>query len=249
MEYQEAADSTLDVGGIGPQDDWISTGSGFHYIDESHVLTNYHVVEPLQRDGATIWVRTEDNDRSSATLVDYSPVEREGGADWALLEMADDLGDTRNILSAGNHELSRGDEVVFAGFPHGVGYGEVPDLLVQSARIAGSYGGKGYYLDGSVNKGNSGGPVIHLDSESVIGYTTFKRYVEHQLIDEVMNAWGHLHEQVSDADEVFRTGGLGYYDVLTEMTRSFLLLRETIETNANTGIGVAFDIDLAPETT
>lgn len=244
MDYNDVADATVDIGGYNAKMNWMSSGSGFHYINEENVITNYHVVKPIVGNGGKISVRSEDETRTvPAQLIDYSPLEENGGKDWAVLELEDTFSESRNVLTPNKRSLNRGDQVVFAGFPHGVGYGEVPDMLVQGARIAGDRGDVGFYIDGSVNKGNSGGPVVDLKTESVVGYVAFKRYVEHKTINDVMDGWENLHEQVKEADEIMTTGGLGYYDVLTEMTRSFLLLRETIETNANTGIGMGFAIN------
>lgn len=243
MDHSEVADATVDVRALGSDGSWLSFGSGFHHFDDNHIVTNFYVVKPIRDQGAKIQVRTEDDQRLNANLVNHSDLEENGGYDWAILELQSQFAQDRVELSSGDHDITRGDQVAFAGFPHGVGYGDLPDLLVQSANIAGFYGAHGFYLDGSVNKGNSGGPIVDLESETVIGYTTFKRYVEHETIDKVMTAWAHLHDQVKDADEIMKMGGLGYYDILTEMTRSFLLLRETIKTNANTGIGIGFKIE------
>lgn len=242
MEYQDVADAAVDIGGINQNNNWISLGSGFHFVDAYHIVTNYHVVRPIKQGGGQIHIRTESNDKIPADVINYSDLEENGGKDWALLKMKRSAPKGRTILSPGDSDMNRGKDVCFAGFPHGVGHGDLPDLLVQSAKIAGEYGDYGFYLDGSVNKGNSGGPIVDLESESVVGYVTFKRYVEQDTIDQVMTAWENLHNNVNDADEVFETSGLGYFDVLTEMTRTFLLLRETIETNANTGIGMGFNI-------
>jgi hypothetical protein len=49
-----------------------------------------------------------------------------------------------------------GLDVIFAGFPHGI-----PDLMLQRAMVAGVESDVNFYLDGSVNEGNSGGPIVN----------------------------------------------------------------------------------------
>ena len=68
-------------------------------------------------------------------------------------------------------KIERGRQVLFGGFPHGL-----EELLVQHAGISGPAArDKGFYIDGSVNGGNSGGPIVDPRGGGVIGVVTQRR--------------------------------------------------------------------------
>jgi hypothetical protein len=90
-----------------------------------------------------------------------------------VLELVEPLPDGRIILHPEEPcQIPRGRKILFAGFPHGI-----HDLLVHEAIISGSSSNHAFYIDGSVNGGNSGGPIVDFETGNVIGIVTQRRFL------------------------------------------------------------------------
>lgn len=160
-----------------------SSGSGFSYRLENIIITNCHVIENTFITKQEIYAITEDNISFLAKLIAYSSKEE---YDFAILEIQSSLPKNRNILQPNLElELKRGIKTVFSGFPHGI-----PDLLIHEAIISNVQNTKSFYLDGSINGGNSGGPIIDSLSGKVIGIIIEFMVRLNQCI--VMLLWVHL---------------------------------------------------------
>ena len=140
-----------------------STGTGSGVIidaDEGYVVTNHHVI----RNADEITVRLHDRRTMEAELVGSDP-----GTDIALLKIeAEDLSE----LPFGDSDaLEIGDFVVAIGSPfqleQTVTLGIVSALRRRS--ISPVPGGYADFIqtDASINRGNSGGPLIDLDGRLV----------------------------------------------------------------------------------
>lgn len=125
----------------------------------------------------------------------------------------------------------RGQQIAFSGFPHGI-----EDLLVQAATVAGPFESKGFYIDGSINGGNSGGPIVDPESRQVIGVVTQRRLLGGQPLE----AMARQAQELADHCGQLRQGGggvsimgidfAGFADMLAQ---SNLLLRNLMMANAN----------------
>lgn len=129
--------------------------------------------------------------------------------------------------------------MLFSGFPHGI-----PDLLVQGAAVAGRAAGASFYVDASINGGNSGGPVVDVESGRVVGQVYASRFLGAPELEELSDEAQKLAEYCA------RLGGGGGVAIMgidfgtfaQAMARSNLLLAASLRANANTGIGLARDI-------
>src|SRR6202050_1205431 len=139
-----------------------SAGSGFHLLDPKLVVTNQHVLDAGS--GGEIVVSTETGDNSKARAIVSSPADK---YDFAVLELSKKLAGKRTVFQPGSGVPDRGADVVFAGFPHGI-----TDLLVQRACVAGPFGTLWFNIDGSVDGGHSGGPVVRLRASPGVGDLT-----------------------------------------------------------------------------
>lgn len=131
-----------------------SNGTGFHFIDNKTIITNAHVIESAIKSGCKIHAKIGNN------RFELNPISiiNDDVNDFAILRSTINFPDDRELLQVAEDDDYRiGTEVVFSGFPHGF-----DDLILQRAIIAGHYNDNhnNFYLDGSVNGGNSGGPII-----------------------------------------------------------------------------------------
>lgn len=153
-----ARPSVVHVSGETPECSASVTGSGFIF-DENRVLTNAHVVAGV--DEPVVRVRLSDPGLK-ATVVYFDPE-----ADIAVLDVPDL--DARALQFAAEPAVS-GDSAVIAGFPQGGPFRAEPARVrtVVDARGDDIYGQAGverqvYVVRGTVQPGNSGGPLLDLD--------------------------------------------------------------------------------------
>lgn len=139
-----------------------STGAGWVFDDEGHIVTNAHVVANYRR----VQVQFEDGFTKSAEVVgmdvfsDIAVLKVEAG-NW-LFPMA----------RADGHELEVGDRVFAFGSPFGLKFSVSQGIvsgLGRSARAAMGFTGISNYIqtDAAVNPGNSGGPLVNSMGELI----------------------------------------------------------------------------------
>ena len=147
-----------------------SSGSGFSFRSRQIIITNYHVIAPHFASAQAIYAFAEDGAQLALRVLAHSP---EDQFDFAIMEALADVGASRYILQPDAAAvIGRGTKTIFAGFPHGV-----PDLLVHEAIVSGPANPNGFYVDGSVNGGNSGGPIIDGTTGLAIGIVTQRRFM------------------------------------------------------------------------
>jgi S1-C subfamily serine protease len=205
-------------------------GSGFHFINPEILVTNHHVVV-----GATDVTATAVN---GATLeleeLGFSP---ENEDDYAIYRVISDLdADVRAIQpNASVVPPPRGARLTFAGFPHGI-----DDLLVQEAIVAGPCEDDAFYMDGSVNGGNSGGPVV--DSEGLlVGIVTQRRFLSGSDLEAMSEEAEQLAAycgSISGAQVLLM--GIDFGQFAGAVSKANKLLAASLMQNANTGLGIAF---------
>ena len=136
-----------------------TTGSGVVIdADLGHVVTNHHVIEGADE----ITVRLKDDREFKAELVGSDPA-----TDIALLRIeAEDL----TALPLGDSdELEVGDFVVAIGNPFNLGQTATSGIVSGLGRSGIGDGGYEDFIqtDASINRGNSGGPLVDLDGRLV----------------------------------------------------------------------------------
>ncbi|MBI4294541.1 MAG: PAS domain S-box protein [Chloroflexi bacterium] len=216
-------------------------GSGFHFLNVQTVLTNHHVVEGAEyaKAPAIIGV-TESGSQTKLELVAWSPKTKH---DFAILRAVSPVPEGRNALQPKvMRPIARGTEVFFGGFPHGI-----PHLLVQRAFVAGLVSPEVFYLDGSVNGGNSGGPIVDAADGTVIGLVTQRRFLGGADLEDIAKSAEQLrtHCQAIAGRGSVQIMGIDFSGFIHSMAESRLIVRRPIEANANTGIGIGFSIAFA----
>lgn len=215
-----------------------SSGSGFSYRLENIIITNCHVIENTFITKQEIYAITEDNISFLAKLIAYSSKEE---YDFAILEIQSSLPKNRNILQPNLElELKRGIKTVFSGFPHGI-----PDLLIHEAIISNVQNTKSFYLDGSINGGNSGGPIIDSLSGKVIGIVTQRRFLSPYNYSSAKKNVNDIQKQcesfIDKGGNVY-INGLDISRVVGLISQSLSITSNVLDSNANVGIRIGFRI-------
>ena len=136
-----------------------SLGSGFIIDASGHIVTNHHVIA----DATEIEVMIGDNDNSYKATV----VGTDKKTDLALLKI--DAKKKLPFIKFGDSDKAKvGDWLVVIGNPFGLGGTVTAGIISAKARHL-SVGLSEYIqTDASINRGNSGGPVLNTEGE-VIG--------------------------------------------------------------------------------
>jgi serine protease Do len=138
-----------------------SLGSGFIIHPDGLIVTNNHVVE----NATDIRVKLEDGKEFKATVVGRDPK-----TDLALIKI-----DAKNLQAApfgDSEKLEVGEPVMAIGNPFGLDATVTTGIVSAKGRVI----GEGPYddfiqTDASINRGNSGGPLINVNGE-VVGINT-----------------------------------------------------------------------------
>jgi len=215
-------------------------GSGFSFIRDDIIVTNHHVIEPSQINPTIpILGRTENGIEVALELLKFSPKDQ---SDWAVLRIIGKLHSGRNVLtpdSSPNYE--RGQHIIFSGFPHGI-----PHLLTQEAQISGKIDDKKFYINGIVNDGNSGGPIINAETGKIIGIVTQRRFVGNfqlqKTLNEIRQLQNHCKQLMQGTCGVVIMG-INFADFANLISSSLDVVSQVITANANTGIGIGFSTD------
>ena len=226
--FQDSANATVRI------ESGDSRGSGFHFIRPNTIVTNQHVIA----NGAPVQAVTEDGVAMPLRLLASSPSNQH---DYALFEVQGDVPPGRTVLQPKIiSPFERGLEIIFSGFPHGI-----PHLLVQSAVVAGLVSDHVFYIDGSVNGGNSGGPIVDLSDGAVVGIVTQRRFLGGKDLEDLKDAAEQIrtHCQAMVGRGGVQIMGIDFGAFSQLMAEGMLLIREVLEANANSGIGIGFAIE------
>lgn len=232
--YQNLANATFRVECQG------SSGSGFSFRDDKTILTNHHVIENDISSGNPIFAVTEAGKKLRVSLKNYS---HKSEYDFAVLELVDPLPNNRVILQPeGPCQIPRGRKILFAGFPHGI-----HDLLVHEAIISGPSNNHVFYIDGSVNGGNSGGPIVDSEAVNVIGIVTQRRFLGGDSLQALSQPIAELssHCQAIANNGSVNIMGVDFGRFANLIANDLGAITNVLEANANTGIGIGFKIDFA----
>ncbi|MEC3939161.1 serine protease [Leclercia adecarboxylata] len=232
--HQNLANATFQVIAGG------SRGSGFSFLRDNLVITNFHVVRPLvdiekQKTLGLSFLVTESGQQLQAEVI-YVDL----AGDFAILKLLEALPTGRVVLQpAPDFTPKRGLRLIFSGYPHGFS-----ELLTSEAIISAPLNEGQFAIDGMVNGGNSGGPIIDAESGQVIGIITARRYVNgdkaKQLQAEAAQLRTHLMRTSQNGSVAIM--GIDFGRMADLFGRSLQVITELMDLNANPGIGIGYPI-------
>lgn len=215
-----------------------SCGSGFSFIKEEYVITNFHVVKSMMnvktgRPIGYIQLRSESDEILLADIIGTDCTN-----DFAVLKLKTTLPAGRGVLQpAESFKPIRGKRLIFSGFPHAD-----PDLLTHEAILSAPLETHKFCLDGMVNGGNSGGPIVDPDNGLVVGIVTKRRYPGWETADEISKQAKVLSENIKRSSIGISVGGLNFSEMNQMYAESLNVIVNLISQNANSGIGIGFPI-------
>ena len=194
--------------------DILSKGSGFIFAKKGILVTCNHIV----KQGTSIKIRFPDDEK----YLDAKIAIRDEEHDLALLKFNDDV---REPLPEADFSLIKeGIPVIFAGYPLSL-FSLTTHHGMLSAIIKDATGVMTYLIDGTVNAGNSGCPLMTEKGE-VIGIVNAKRRENSDILKKV---------------EEMAVGAVSLYDV------DIVKIYKALINNVQLGIGYAVPCSYVPE--
>jgi S1-C subfamily serine protease len=223
-------------------------GGGSAFLSKGFLITNHHVF--LGHIGAHQVGLRRDNmeagqyfllkpDQFAARLVAGS---QENSYDYAILnipELVDGNSHQFTLQSPAGRRI--GESIALIGFPL-----EHDNLTCHGGMISSFYSSgvaNVIQLDASVNAGNSGGPLIDVESGHVTGVVTRKATGLSQIFSQLRLAIGQNIAVAQAAGGGIAIGGVDVVQAIIVSQNQMLLTMNEIERQANVGIGYAFSAD------
>ncbi len=220
----------------------LSTGTGFLF--DGKLVTCCHVAHGAAPNGK-VRIKFGAFDAVESTfaveemsdhLVAHSPRDKKDLAvyDASFFPRADELSFTVPQV----RPVQVFDEVAVLGYPFGD-----PELTGHRARISRFWAADGVetmQLEGSVNVGNSGGPVLTLQEGAVIGVVVRKQPGLSSAFERMRT---NINEEIKDlASRKLRGSPKALRDSLVRTQNAMMVLSDEVMRSSNTGIGYAVSV-------
>lgn len=227
-----------------------TVGNGSAFLIQDGLVTNSHVIRPPGNYDAVV-IRFEDTNQSirftqrdlQQAILAESP---ESEKDYVFIGIDEPELDGRHRFEFGDlSDVSIGEQVLFLGFPFGM-----PQLTAHMGYISSIHEQQGktiIQIDGSVNGGNSGGPLISLATGNVVGIIT--RAVTGIIEQEFNNLIATLCDNQRQLDHlaqsgmVINFGGLDPIQGFRSSQAAMEQIARNLKRSANVGIGYGFSTD------
>ena len=132
-----------------------SSGSGFVWDSEGHIVTNFHVIEG----GSSFSVTLADQSSWEATVTGVAP-----DKDLAVIRIEAPAGKLSPLPLGSSHDLLVGQTVLAVGNPFGLDHSLTVGVVSALGRELQSPNGRTIHdviqTDAAINPGNSGGPLL-----------------------------------------------------------------------------------------
>lgn len=235
-------------------DNMISSGSGF--LCKNRIITNNHVIcDPegnVLSDTIGVKIRFAGDEVNKYVYEDtfaefHKALEvgaTEASFDYAVFNLDTIEYNDRYQFVLGSHDdVKVGEKVLMMGFPF-----SLPNLTSHVGYISSIYKSGDVdvlQLDASVNAGNSGGPLIDLESLKVVGIVTRSNKGLERQFDELLRSFSNNIRVLEEAE---RNGSIAMVGInpieFFKVTQSqMILVSKNIKRSANTGIGYAFSCE------
>jgi len=229
--------------------EWVSSGSGF--LSGKRLITNSHVIRFGDFD--TVAIRFHDSNTSEdlpdairlskddffSMIVKESPEEME---DYAVIRADEPEFSGRYNLELGSHEdVVVGQQIVFLGFPF-----DSLHLTVHVGYVSSKHKTNGrniIQIDGSVNGGNSGGPLLAIESGRVAGLVTRKATGLEEQFRVLIEALRKNQVALQQCQGIMSVGPIDPMDAIRASQAAMERIARNIERSANVGIGYAYSAE------
>jgi hypothetical protein len=228
----------------------IGSGTGFKIKD--YLITNNHVyVAPGSSSVELRFVSVDGFSTTASKIIPYLEFQSklvdclpEDSWDFAILAIDYPEFDTIPSLELEESKsIKIGDSIAILGFQF-----DQINLSIKSGILSSRYaraGVKYMQLDASVNQGNSGGPLIDVKTNKVVGIVTRKHTGLTEAFDDLLKSFdGNIHVlQRSMSHGGISVAGVNPMNVLVVSQHQMKFASMELRRSANVGIGFAYELD------
>jgi len=229
-------------------------GSGSAFLVDGGLVTNSHNLRRITFDTLVIRfendisnnssneIRLSSQDCMDAIVAESSEDEK----DFVYINLSEPAFNGRHIFELSDlSSLSVGEQVVFMGYPF-----SSPHLTAHLGYVSSLHQSNGVeiiQIDGSVNSGNSGGPLLDLKTGKVVGIVTraetglLKEQFD-RLLQALKNNIGAL-----ESPPIISIGGIDPIRAIRASQVSMEQIVIQLRRSANVGIGFAFSAEYVKE--
>lgn len=227
----------------------ISSGSGFKI--DNYIISNSHVIDTCRSDNVTIQFKDE---RGIGILLEKNYLKDEfirlievGSPEnhWDLAILKDsDFQSIKSIpIADEEEEFEVGQECSILGYPFSSNFLTIHSATISSRHTNSKNDVRYIQLDATVNKGNSGGPLINNENGKLIGIVTRKHTGFSERFSGLSQSFKqnikHLEENKGIGIQV---GNIEILDTFKVIQNQFDSLKTEIERSNNVGIGIAYEL-------
>jgi hypothetical protein len=224
----------------------VSDPLGSAFLVEGGLVTNSHVLSTTASKHIAIrFADTDPNDIANYIIINnfkkiIARESPESARDYAYLKFDHQHFKNRHVFQfTDSSNLSVGEQVVFLGFPFGdqnmtshIGY--VSAMYIKNnVQII--------QLDGSINGGNSGGPLLDLKTGKVVGIITKTNigFLVKQF-DELIESLKQNQIVLEKRQKMLDLGGVDPMNALKVSQAAMERIAKNLRQSANVGIGYAY---------
>ena len=203
-----------------PQQPQIALGSGFIISSDGYILTNNHMVEDAEK----VTVELADGRKFTAEITGTDP-----DSDIAVIKI--DADDLPYLELADSDTLEVGEWVLAIGNPLGFSHTVTAGIVSAKGRSVGLADIENFIqTDAAINRGNSGGPLLNLESK-VVGMNTAIYGATGNIgigFAIPVNMAKHAYKQIREGGAVERGFlGISFRDITPELATGLDLDKDT----------------------
>ncbi len=226
-------------------------GSGSAFLVEGGLVTNCHNIRSCNADAIAIRFAESDPEDPASYIrmlpedcvVAESP---ESEKDYAYLELFNFDSSDRHVFEFTDfsNPLSVGEQVLFLGFPFGMT--QLTSHIGYVSSIHERNEVEISQIDGSVNGGNSGGPLLDLKTGKVAGIVTraVTGIIEEQF-NRLIEALQQNQAACRGAQITMTIGSINPIQAIEASQRAMEQIARDLHRSANVGIGYAYSAKYA----
>jgi V8-like Glu-specific endopeptidase len=240
--------SICSISFLNAQGQRIGSGTGFKI--KNYLVTNNHVyVTPGATNVELRFVNEDGHTIRAAKTITYLDFQQrlkmglpETSWDYAVLTLMDaEFNDIPSLTLSDSGTLKIGQKIAVLGFQF-----DQSNLSIKQGVLSSRFsraGVKYLQVDASVNQGNSGGPLINIDNNRVVGIVTRKHTGLTSAFDNLFQSFASNIQALKAAQGIMGLGGIDPINVLIVGQEQMKLTAEELKRSANVGIGYAYELD------
>lgn len=228
----------------------IASGTGFK-VDKTLITNNHVYYAPTAHSVELKFVRQDGISINKNKVISYSEFknrllsgDNEQNWDYAILDLNDEEFDSIPSLELSkNNDFDIGDQIAILGFQFDQANLSIKQGIVSSRLNRNCV--KYIQIDSSVNNGNSGGPLINISTNHVIGIVTRKHTGltdAFEQLEKSLESNIAIFTQASSMGSVILTG-IDPIMALKLNQEQFKIATKEIKRSANVGIGYAYELE------